>query len=942
MPNRELNDPMEKSNEITHVNAELIPQDNSAESDDKVLSRRRVLEAGAAALALLMMPKLAFGVTCPGGNPPDERGWFGSGNGSVVHHGGNYIGVTSKTWWWQVGYSWDASQWLCLSFRVYVESIFTDELYDIFKVHVQAKCGDINTLTGRRIWYSKYKDNYLHFWLTNLGIAGSCQKNDWEDNRYLAFSNENLGGGRRSWWSITGWTDLGYDSPTYLYKRNNGLQDAYFGLGVYVYNVMCGGVNNWTTPDRVFLSGFTSSPDTFMGSDIHAKIDKITLDQDMSLFGKIVAIVPDSVKSGYQCLDVDAAGQSSGTLVHLYGADGSGTNYTQRNFIMGLGAMDERGGITFTIFPAHVKGFSRVLNASGGRGYLEQAARNRTAPSSTQTLQLNGDDNTIAGRFWVTKSVDKNGRYNIISDASGFAFDQADGKTAEGTIVRLYSDGNNGSEWSNEAHKWRIEEVFFKGTISLDAERVEPGKTISVIDPSKTCTPYDQGGTGSVKYLYRWYWMQDERESPFAENKYPEAFTLSSWCHLAYCGDQVWRDAYAGAGYPVRDTNFFVESFKLRIKYGSGFIENNADFGSICYAGCMGIENSGDFSWSDVCRDGEELGKGGVSNRITGIKIWLEGDIAKEYDIAYRAFIYGQGWTERFHSNGGSQDDAELCGSDDASGSKGAIKCIQVFAIPKPRGAKLAREFAEDNSFIPENSHSGGYLTAQAMLALNLDDTSGFDGHKMIVDAYQGDSSKGLEALPVPPTPLVPVGIKVFYYVDGETDPCFEEEYKMGTTYQVNPDATAAGQKDNCLDLVCWYTDPEYTQPYEPQALDSSLKLYGYNPCSVKYDTTTRSSVLDTSYNWSTDADLGTALDLAALYPQDEIVKYGTKLTFAGPWSAWCEDAGKTRCVSSTPGVYATAGASGSPILSATIKGNTTVYVDWPWSGYDGVMSARS
>ena len=55
----------------------------------------------------------------------------------------------------------------------------------------------------------------------------------------------------------------------------------------------------------------------------------------------------------------------------------------------------------------------------------------------------------------------------------------------------------------------------------------------------------------------------------------------------------------------------------------------------------------------------------------------------------------------------------------------------------------------------------------------------------------------------------------MFYYVDGETDPCFEEEHEMGTTYQVNPDATAAGQKDNCLDLVCWYTDPEYTQPYE-------------------------------------------------------------------------------------------------------------------------------
>ena len=81
------------NNKITHVNAELIPQDNSADNDDKAVSRRRALEAGAAALALLMMPKLAFGATCPGGNPPDEKGWFGSENGSVVHHGGKYIGV---------------------------------------------------------------------------------------------------------------------------------------------------------------------------------------------------------------------------------------------------------------------------------------------------------------------------------------------------------------------------------------------------------------------------------------------------------------------------------------------------------------------------------------------------------------------------------------------------------------------------------------------------------------------------------------------------------------------------------------------------------------------------------------------------------------------------------------------------------------------------------
>lgn len=932
---------MDKKQEIVHVDAELIPESESEKeaSDEKAISRRRMLEAGAAALALLMMPKLAFGKPSGWVWPQDYYGWPDAENGSVVANGGNQITSRSHFNYWNVGSGGDNDpQWIGYAFALTVRADFTNELYNIVRMYVLGNCGDFNTYFSpythsyRRLWHPIYKDNRLKFW-----VDGSIKI----DEHGMAFTNEppicpeGWGG-----WYMSGFRDFGYSSPMFLFRKEKTETSHWFGLEFGIYNVMKDGYDGSRyTWDNLYINPATSNN---CPGDIQAKNDRIILDQDMSLFGRIVAIVPDAVKSGYQCLDVVNAGQASLTGVHLYGADGTGAHYTMRNFILGLGAMDDRGGITFYIYPAHVKGFKLVLNAYGGATELANAVNERRSPSTTQSLYLYQDDNSNACRFWVTKSVDKNGRYNIISDASGFALDRANGALSDGTKVRLHSDGVNGSEWSNEAHKWRIEEVFFKGTISLDAERVEPGKAISVIDPSKTCTPYDYAKTGSVKYLYRWYWMKDERESPFAENKYPEAFKLSSWCHLAQCGDQIWRDAYAGAGYPVRDTNFFVESFKLRIKYGSGFIENNADFGSICYAGCMGLENSGDFSWSDVCRDGEELGKGGVSNRITGIKIWLEGDIAKEYDIAYRAFIYGQGWTERFHSNGGSQDDAELCGSDDASGSKGAIKCIQVFAIPKPRGAKLAREFAEDNSFIPENSHSGGYLTAQAMLALNLDDTSGFDGHKMIVDAYQSDSSKGLEALPVPPTPPVRVGIKVFYYVDGETDPCFEEEYKMGTTYQVNPDATAAGQKDNCLDLVCWYTDPEYTQPYEPQALDSSLKLYGYNPCSVKYDTTTRSSVLDTSYNWSTDADLGTALDLAALYPQDEIVKYGTKLTFAGPWSAWCEDAGKTRCVSSTPGVYATAGASGSPILSATIKGNTTVYVDWPWSGYDGVMSARS
>lgn len=929
---------MSEKKEIVHVDAELIPKNDSEtkDSDERAISRRRVLEAGAAVLGLFMLPKLAFGKPSGWVSPPDYYGWPDAANGSVVANGGNKITTRSHFNYWNVGNEGDNDpQWIGYAFALTVKSIFTNELYNIICTYVMANCGDFNNLYNwnlrrySRLWYSKYKDNRLKFW-----VDGSCKI----DEHGMAFTNEppicNYGSGG---WYMSGFRDYGYSSPVFLYRKEKNETSHWFGLEFGIYNVMKDGVSGSRyTWDNLYINPKTS--DNCPG-DIQAKNDRIVLDQDMSLYGKIVAIVPDAVKSGNECVDVANGGQTSGTGVHLWGASGTGARYTMRNFIMGLGAMDERGGITFYIYPAHVKGFKLVLNAYGGSNELVNAARNRRAPSSTQSLYLSQDDNSTACRFWVTKSVDQNGRYNIISDASGFALDRADGGTGNGVAVRLHSDGINGSEWTNEAHKWRIEEVFFKGTISLDADRVEPGKAISVLDPSTTCTPYDYYSTGSVKYLYRWYWFDKAQDTVFEKNKYTEAFKLFSWCHLAECGDQIWRDAYAGAGYPVKDTNFYVEAFKLKMNYDGSDVSGDSDFGSICYAGCTGISGSGDFTWSDVCRDGEMLGATSVSNRLTGIKIWLEGDIAEEYDLAYRAFIYGKGWTQRYHSNGGSQEDAELCGAD---GDAGALKCIQVFAIPKPRGAKLVREFAEDNSFIPAAEHSGGYITSQAMLALNLDDTSGFDGHKMITDAYQGNPEEGLNALPVPPTPPPQIGIKVWYYVDGEDKPCFDEDYEIGTTYQVNPDAVSAGQKENCLDLVCWYIDPEYTQPYEPTELDTSLKLYGYNPCSVKYDTTTRSSVLDTSYNWSTDSSMATALDLTALYPQDEVVKYGTKLTFAGPWSAWCEDAGKTRCVTSTPGIYATADASGSPITSATIKGNTTVYVDWPWSGYDGVMSARS
>lgn len=91
---------MDKKKEIVHVDAELIPKSDSGmkDSDEKAISRRRMLEAGAAALALLMMPKLAFAYTCGGFTfswPPSGPNLYGDGreahfegcaNGSVIHN----------------------------------------------------------------------------------------------------------------------------------------------------------------------------------------------------------------------------------------------------------------------------------------------------------------------------------------------------------------------------------------------------------------------------------------------------------------------------------------------------------------------------------------------------------------------------------------------------------------------------------------------------------------------------------------------------------------------------------------------------------------------------------------------------------------------------------------------------------------------------------------
>lgn len=318
---------------------------------------------------------------------------------------------------------------------------------------------------------------------------------------------------------------------------------------------------------------------------------------------------------------------------------------------------------------------------------------------------------------------------------------------------------------------------------------------------------------------------------------------------------------------------------------------------------------------------------------IVGVEFWLEGEIARHYDLDYRAYNRVGHWSAHRYSDGEGNHPA----AGDMSTSLGSF---QVHMVPKPTDAKVVREWSTEPEYSPTMDDSGKYLyclcrlsAAQPGAASSAAAGGDYGDHDWMLDRFQGTVASAA------PT-LVLGNLRIKYYVDGESEPCYTDQALPNTVYETPAAAKAAAQKEGCLEVSGWFVDPEYATPYTPRELTGDLELYAYNSCSLEYGTTSRSCVLDASYRWKADEAMTRDLDLAALYPAKSVVRYGEAVTFAGPWSAWCSDMGKTRKASSTPGVYAARAATGSPVASAKLKRNSVVYVDWPWSGYDGVASA--
>lgn len=181
--------------------------------------------------------------------------------------------------------------------------------------------------------------------------------------------------------------------------------------------------------------------------------------------------------------------------------------------------------------------------------------------------------------------------------------------------------------------------------------------------------------------------------------------------------------------------------------------------------------------------------------------------------------------------------------------------------------------------------------------------------------------------------------VAVNYFVDGDHTPAFSELVTSGAAYSVNPQADGQGAKNDCAGLDGWYTDAACTQRYvDGSALPADgLSLYGRNKVMLSYDFADRSRTLFAGHELFSDEALDDSLVLEQLLPQTQTRYYGDRVTFARGRSAWFSAHGRAREAVCEVGAYATTDASGTPLRTMRLTGNTVAYLLWRVPNYDGI-----
>ena len=710
--------------------------------------------------------------------------------------------------------AWNAtangSQKLIAEFACVVECDWSDELYDHIVFRPFYYCASLSS-NGKHLWYGS---------------------EDGDDNRSYVFLNDNKIGSFQgnlinSGWS-TGWLANGfYEGPgcdTFV-RRQAAPHDEKVLARMDIWNVWVNGVPANKDPNDIKFRRYAPN------NDMSINVEKIWLENDMSLMGGIFKIIP--VCAPEMRLDLsqgvaDAnnnaiASYENGRKVVIW-TDYEGVN---QNWMMKPNKNDGMGTFTFCV--------ANMLGPGLDRGLDNRGHTSPTMDRGHAEIWRNPESTNLTNSWWVhhepsiTNETDHKCWF-FTSDADGQRLDLW--STGKGANPQVYSAACPG-RWAQQAGaQWMLEEARCHGSVALSQDLMRAGETVEIqgwhnrigndtemILPLGYIRDSVNESSLPVYPIFRLY-MTDEEAEVTAD---PDAVIMASCGVVTWDSKQLECPSHRHIGWP--HGGHPIHNLEMRLE-GSKFP------GSIHYA----VRPQAGGEWIE--------GSDGVrvlepdSSPIAQVKIWLEGEISKHYDLCYRAFVGGLGWVGPYYSNSGSAEGAPTAGANEGLTSK--IAGLNVHLIRKPENGRVVREFSGDEDFVVDETWGSGYIYAAAMLGIR---TVPFTDVTVWTDRYMGT---------VVSKPSKVESVCVEYYADGIDEAHLvyrDSNVHSGDTYApVDTALEAAGKKPCNLDahfgedaasgFTGWFKDAALVNPAASLEIPEkgALKLYGRNRCTLRID----------------------------------------------------------------------------------------------------------
>ena len=850
-----------------------------------------------------------------------------------------FFGKSTNAGAWNVdryGYQKLQAEFACV-----VECDWSDELYDHIVFRPFYYCASLDKSYGKPLW---------------LGAS------DGDDNRSYVFLNSKQTGSFQgnlinSGWS-KGWLVNGfYEGPgceTFV-RRQGAPHDEKVQARMDIWNVWVNGVPANKNPDDIKFRRY--APD----NDMSIKVEKIWLENDMSLMGGIFKIIP--VCAPEMRLDLSQgvadsnnnaiASYENGRKVVIW-TDYDGVN---QNWMMKPNKNDGKGTFTFCV--------ANMLGPGLDRGLDNRGHTSPTMDRGHAEIWRNPESTNLTNSWWVhhepsiTNETDHKCWF-FTSDADGQRLDLW--STGKGANPQVYSAACPG-RWAQQAGaQWMLEEARCHGSVALSQDLMRAGETVEIQgwhnrigDDTEMILPLgyirDSVNESSLPVypIFRLYMTDGEAEV----TDDPDAVIMASCGVVTWDSNQLECPSHRHIGWP--HGGHPIHNLEMRLE-GSKF-PGSIHYAARPQAGGEWIEGS----------DGVRILEPD-SSPIAQVKIWLEGEISKHYDLCYRAFVGGLGWVGPYYSNSGSAEGAPTAGANE--GSTGKIAGLNVHLIRKPENSRVVREFSDDEDFVVDEAWGSGYIYAAAMLGIR---TVPFTDVTVWTDRYMGT---------VVSKPSKVESVCVEYYADGIDEAHLvyrDSNVHSGDAYApVDAALEAAGKKPCNLDahfgedaasgFTGWFKDTILINPAASLEIPEkgALKLYGRNRCtlrieyaegSVEPDAGTvfrkkpsdRAEVVDgalglVDFTERNEKHRLDKIDLpaigddgiahAAFYRDESVTLADSADVFTKR-----EDGTWRRLV--FKGYMPDKAGGGSPLSTIKMERDTTVYAMWAYAESDGVASAK-